>query len=179
MTNANPSSSGSKKPRSPWMWVGLGCGVTILLTFGGCVALLGFFGNRAVQEISKPLDQKELLAKLGDAPIYQPSTFNEVMTKGARFGSSLFPGEMFSAAAFDTSDQPNQVIGWYQQQLTERGYQKQPGQSHSDSKITQASFQRGSESIIVQIQEATSATSPQKYTFLLMRMKPPTAKEPS
>ena len=158
------------------MWVGLGCGVTVLLTFGGCVAFLGFVGNRAAQEMSKPLNQKEVIAKLGDTPIYQPSTFNEIMTKGARIGSSLFPGEMISAAAFDTSDEPNQIIDWYQQQLTEQGYQKLPGQSKANSKITQASFQKGSESIIVQVQEATSATRPKKYTFLLMRMKPPTAK---
>ncbi len=179
MTNANVSPSGPKKPRSPWMWVGLGCGVTALLTFGGCVAFLGFVGNRAAQEISKPLNQKEVIAKLGDTPIYQPSTFNEVMTKGARFGSSLFPGEMVSAAAFDTSADPNQVIDWYQQQLSEKGYQKLPGQSNVNSKATQVSFQKGSESIIVQIQEATSATSPKKYTFLLMRMKPPASKASS
>jgi hypothetical protein len=156
------------------MWVGLGCGVTILLTFGGCVAFLGFVGNRAVQEVSKPLDQKEVLDKLGDTPIYQPSTFNEMMTKGARIGSSLFPGEMVSAAAFDTSDEPTQVIDWYQSQLQASGYKKI--QSNSNNQITQAGFQKGSENIIVQVQEATTATSSQKYTFLLMRMKAPAAK---
>lgn len=174
MTNSNPSPSGPKKPRSPWMWVGLGCGITVLLTFGGCVAFLGFVGNRAVQEVSKPLDQKEVLDKLGDTPIYQPSTFNEMMTKGARIGSSLFPGEMVSAAAFDTSDEPTQVIDWYQQQLQATGYKKI--QSSSTNQITQAGFQKASESIIVQVQEATAATSSQKYTFLLMRMKAPVSK---
>lgn len=156
------------------MWVGLGCGVTILLTFGGCVAFLGFVGNRAAQEISKPLDSKEVLDKLGDTPIYQPSTFNELMTKGARIGGSLFPGVMVSAAAFDTSDEPKQVIDWYQEQLADAGYKKI--QSSSNNQITQAGFQKGSESIIVQVQEATTAPSSQKYTFLLMRMKAPASK---
>jgi hypothetical protein len=174
MTQSNVSPSEPKKPRSPWMWVGLGCGVTVLLTFGGCMAFLGFVGNRAAQEISKPLDQKEVLDKLGNIPIYQPSTFNEMMTKGVRIGSSLFPGDRFSAAAFDTSDEPKQVIDWYQQQLQAVGYKKI--QSSSDNQITQASFQKGSESIVVQVQETTAATSSQKNMFLLMRMKAPAAK---
>jgi predicted ATP-binding protein involved in virulence len=179
MTSSNASPSGPKKPRSPWVWVGLGCGTAALLTFGGCAALLSLVGQRAAQEMKKPLNQKEVLAKLGDIPIYQPSTFNESMTKGARFGSSLFPGSMMSAAAFDTSDSPNQIVDWYEQQLSAKGYKRMPEQPNLNSKLKQVQFQKQSESIIVQVQE-TSASGPQKsYTLLLMRMKFPGAKASS
>jgi hypothetical protein len=175
MTIPNASPSGPKKPRSPWVWVGLGCGTAILLTFGGCVAFLGLVGQRAAQEMGKPLDRKEVLAKLGDTPIYQPSTFNETMTKGARIGSSLFPGQMMSAAAFNTGDTPKQIITWYEQQLSSKGYQKLSEQPSLNRESTQVQFQKQSDGIIVQVQEAT-ATSPKGYTFLLMRMRLPTAK---
>jgi hypothetical protein len=178
MTSPNASPSGPKKPQSPWVWVGLGCGTATLLSFGGCVAFLGLVGQRAAQEMKKPLDQKEVLTKLGDTPIYQPSTFNETMTKGARFGSSLFPGQMMSAAAFYTGDEPNQIIDWYEQQLSAKGYQKLPGQPSLSSKSTQVQFQKQSDSIIIQVQEAT-AGSPKSYTFLVMRMRLPTSKASS
>lgn len=175
MAPSNASPSGPRKPRSPWMWVALGCGVSVLLTFGGCVAFLGYVGNRAAQEMRKPLDQKAVLAKLGDTPIYQPSTFNESATKGARIGSSLFPGEMVSAAAFDTSSKPNDIFDWYEQQLTAQGYRRLPEQTFPGSKVTQISFQRQSENIIVQVEEA-STDSQKQYTFVLIRVKPPTTK---
>ncbi len=176
MTSPNASPSGPKKPRSPWVWVGLGCGTAILLTFGGCVALLGLVGQRAAQEMGKPLNQKEVFAKLGDTPIYQPSTFNETMTKGARIGGSLFPGAMVSTAAFNTKDGPNQIIDWYEQQLSAKGYQKMPGPPNLSSTSTQVSFQKQSESIIVQVQDAAAANSQKSYTLLLMRMRLPTSK---
>ena len=169
MTSSNPVPSGPKKGRSPWMWVGLGCGLTALLAFGGCVALMGVIGQRAAQEIKKPVTQKDVMADLGDIPLYQPSTFDETMTKGVRFGSSFFPGKMVTAAAFDTSDEPDKIIDWYQQQLSERGYQKLQSQPTFNSKITQANFRKDSESILVQIHDAKAGG--QKYTMVLMRMK--------
>lgn len=156
------------------MWVGLGCGLTVLLAFGGCVALMGVIGQRAAQEIRKPLTQKETIAKLGDIPIYQPSTFNEPMTRGVRFGSSLFPGEMMTAAAFDTSAQPDQIIDWYQQRLTKKGFQTLPQQPSFATNTRVATFRKGSESIIVQIEDAKRGE--QKHTLILMRMKRPNSK---
>jgi hypothetical protein len=176
MTNPTPSPLNPKKSTSPWVWVGLGCGTAVLLTFGGCIALFGVVSQKAVKELSKPVDQKEAVAELGDTPIYQPSTFNETITKGARLGSSLFPGKMVSAAAFDTSDAPNQVIDWYKQTLSAKGYRKAPGQPTLNSKSVQATFQRQSDGIIVQVDDASTA-SRKNYTLLLMRMKLPSAKQ--
>jgi hypothetical protein len=177
MTSSNPVPSGPKKGRSPWMWVGLGCGLTVLLAFGGCVALMGVIGQRAAQEMGKPITQKEAMAKLGDIPIYKPSTFDENMTKGVRFSSSLMPGEMMTAAAFGTSDEPDKIIDWYQKQLSERGYQKLQSQPTFNSKITQANFKKDSESILVQIHDAT--TGGHKYTMVLMHIKLPISKPAS
>jgi hypothetical protein len=178
MTSSNPMPSRPKKGRSPWIWVGLGCGLTALLAFGGCVALLGIVGQKAAREMGKPLTQKDALAKLGDIPIYQPSTFDELMTKGAQIGSSLVPGGFIAgSAAFDTNDEPAKVLAWYQQALTAKGYHQLPNQPTFNSNLTQASFQKESDSILVQVQDASKGTH--KYTFLLMRMKLPKSKASS
>jgi hypothetical protein len=170
MTNSNPVPSGPKKGQSPWMWVGIGCGITALLAFGGCVAFVGIVGQKAAQQMGKPLTQKEAMAKLGDIPIYQPSTFNETMTKGAQFGSSLVPGEFISgSAAFDTNDGPDKVIDWYQQELAAKGYHQLPKQPTLNSNLTQASFQKESDGILIQVQDSSSRSG-NKYTLLLMRM---------
>lgn len=179
MTSPNASPSGPKKPRSPWVWVGLGCVTAALLTFGGCVALLGLVGQRTAQEMKKPLDQKEVLAKLGDTPIYQPSTFNVHMTKRARMASSLYPGSMVSAAAFDISDSPNQIIDWYEQQLSAKGYKRMPDQLHLGSKLKQVQFHKQFESIIIQIQEVPDPRPQKSYGLFLIRMKFPGAKPSS
>jgi hypothetical protein len=160
------------------MWVGIGCGLTTLLAFGGCVAFLGIVGQKAAREMGKPVTQKEAIAKLGDVPIYQPSTFDETMTKGAQFGSSLIPAQIVSAAvAFETKDDPDKIIGWYQQELAAKGYHQLPKQPTLNSNLTQASFQKESDAVLVQVQE--SSRSANAYTLLLMRMKLPKSKEPS
>jgi hypothetical protein len=176
MTSSNPIPTGPKKSRSPWMWVGIGCGVTTLLAFGGCVAFLGVVGQKAAQEMGKPITKEDAISKLGDIPIYQPSTFSETMTKGAQFGSSLIPGQIVSAAvAFETQDNPDQVIRWYQQELAAKGYQQLPKQPTLSSNVTQASFQKESDGILVQVQDSNS--SAKAYMLLLMRMKLPNSKQ--
>jgi hypothetical protein len=176
MTSSNPIPTGPKKSRSPWMWVGIGCGVTTLLAFGGCVAFLSVVGQKAAQEMGKPITKEDAIAKLGDIPIYQPSRFNETMTKGAQFGSSLIPGQIVSAAvAFETQDNPERVIRWYQQALAAKGYHQLPKQPTFNSDLTQASFQKESDGILVQVQDSRS--SAKAYMLLLMRMRLSNAKK--
>jgi hypothetical protein len=172
MTNLTPSPFGTGKATSPWVWVGLGCGTAALLTFGGCVAL-GILGQRAVKEFSKPVNSKEAIAKLGDIPIYQPSKFNELLTKSVRLSTSVLPGKMFSPVAFDTSDPPNKVLAWYEQQLPKKGYRATSRQSILKNAI-QVSFRKQSESIIVQFQDS-STSSRKDYSFVLMGIKYRTA----
>jgi hypothetical protein len=171
MTNLTPSPLEPKKPTSPWVWVGLGCGITALIAFGGCVGL-GILGQRAVEEFNKPVDPKEAIAKLGDIPIYQPSTFNELSTKSARLGGSIVPGALVSIVSFDTSDPPNQVMKWYEQKLADKGYRKRSVPSVPDGLggLTQVHFQRQTEDIMVQTMDA-STNSRKDYSFTLARMK--------
>jgi hypothetical protein len=153
MVNLTPSPSGSGKATSPWAWVGLGCGTAALLIFGGCVAL-GILGQRAVKEFSKPVNSKEAIAKLGDIPIYQPSKFNELLTKSACLSTSVIPGKMFSPVGFDTSDPPNKVLTWYEQQLPKKVYRATSRQPILKG-LTQVTFRKKTESIIVQFQDSS------------------------
>jgi hypothetical protein len=168
MTNLTPSPLEPKKTTSPWVWVGLGCGTAALIAFGGCVGL-GILSQRAVEEFNKPIDPKEAIAKLGDIPIYQPSTFNELNTKSARFGGSIVPGTLVSAVSFDTSDPPNQVMKWYEQQLTGKGYKKFSNPTIVGG-LTQVSFRKQTEGIMVQTLDA-STNARKDYSFTLVRMK--------
>jgi hypothetical protein len=168
MTNLTPSPLGPKKSTSPWVWVGLGCSIAALIAFGGCVGL-GILGQHAVEEFKKPVDPKEAIAKLGDIPIYQPSTFNELLTKSTRLSTSVVPGKMFSPVAFDTSDPPSQVLTWYEQQLVNKGYRATARQSIIKG-LTQVTFRKQTESILVQVQDS-STSSGKNSSFVLMRTK--------
>lgn len=178
MTAPSPSPSGPKKSTSPWVWVGLGCVTAVLLTIGGCIALLGVVSKQAVKHFGKTVTPKEALARFGDIPIYQPSTFNAERIKEARLGSSLFPGEMVSSVVFDTSDAPNQVMNWYEQQLSAKGYQRTSKQTMLNSKSAKVTFEKQLESILVEVDDASTG-SRKNYTLLLMRMKLPGSKPSS
>jgi hypothetical protein len=170
MTNLTPSPLGPKKSTSPWVWVGLGCGTAALIAFGGCVGL-GILGQRAVQEFNKPVDPKEAVAKLGDIPIYQPSTFNEMRTKSMRLSTSLFSRKAVSTVAFDTRDPPNQVLTWYEQQFASQGYRASSKQSILKG-LTQVTFQKQTDLILVQAQDS-STSSRKDYWFVLVCMQRP------
>jgi hypothetical protein len=171
MPKFKSSSSKAKKSTSPWIWAGIGCGTAVLLTFGGCIALGLFATQHAVQEFSKPVDSKDAVAKLGNIPIYRPSTFNELITKKKRLETSLFPGIAVSTAAFDTSTPPNQVLNWYEQQLAKKGYRATSKKSFSNS-LTQVSFQNQTDGIILQVRDF-SKSSRKNYSFTLIRVKHP------
>ena len=39
----------SRRGTSPWVWVGLGCGLLVLLTVGGCIAFISYAGRNFAQ----------------------------------------------------------------------------------------------------------------------------------
>ncbi len=150
--------------------MGLGCGTALLITIGG-LATLGLLTQHAVKEFSKPVTSKDAVAKLGDVPIYKPSTFDELRTKSMRLSTSLFSGKTVSTVAFDTSDPPDQVLTWYEHQFADRGYRTSSRQSILKG-LTQVSFQKQTESILLQVQDS-SRGSRKDYWFVLMRMQRP------
>jgi hypothetical protein len=173
MSDFKPSPPKTGKSTSPWIWVGIGCGTAALLTFGGCVAIGLIATQRAVEEFRKPVDSKSALAKLDDVPIYKPSTFNELKTKGARLGASIVPvGATMDTVAFDTSDPPHKVIRWYEQQFASKGYRATPNQAVIGG-VTQVSFQNKTQAVVVQARD-DSTKSRKDYGFILIRMKYPT-----
>jgi hypothetical protein len=170
MTNSTPPPPNRQKSTSPWVWVGLGCGTAMLITVGGIVTI-GLLTQRAFKEFSKPVTSQEAVAKLGNVPIYQPSTFDEIRTKSMRLSTSLFSGKTVSTAAFDTSDPPNQVMTWYEQQLANKGYRASTRQSILKN-LTQVTFQKQTDLILVQTQDS-STSSRKDYWFVLMRLQRP------
>lgn len=158
------------KKRSPFFWVIIVCSGLVLLAFGGCIVGLGMLGQRVYKEVGKPLNQEEILANLGDIPIYQPSTFNTTLSRGAQVGGSFIPGQKsFTAAAFDVSGEPAQIVGWYDEQM--RSLEYQPVQVDTDdASLQQIAFQKDDQFVIVQVNDALLKQTGQ-YSLLLIRME--------
>lgn len=147
--------------RSPWLYVGIGCGLLFLLVVGGCVAALGIMGNRIQQEMKKPINKQEVLAALKDAPIYPNAQFHEQATKGGRAGLSLMsrflPAESTAVAAFVTADDDDKVLSWYEKKLPTLGYQPatQGGNVNFNAGAAgakQRQYKKGQDMLMVQVQ---------------------------
>jgi hypothetical protein len=153
-----------KTPTSTRIWFAI-AGTLIFLTFSSCAALIGFISYTTSQTVSKPINQQTALTQLGNFPIYQPSTFDELTSRGTSLGASVLPGT--KAIAFTTPDPAQKILTWYEQKLPNLGYEKYQDQKQFGT--TQISFRKKSEILIVQVQEPTNKTT----RFNLMRMNIP------
>ncbi|PZD72559.1 hypothetical protein C1752_03394 [Acaryochloris thomasi RCC1774] len=122
----------------------------VLLGFAGCVAGVGYFGQRVYTEIQKPVNEDDIVAALGDIPVYQPSKFDPELTKVLRSSTAILPDRLVAThAAFRSPDPEDTVIDWYKTEMSELGYES------SDTElgfIRQVQFENGRDSLLVQLQ---------------------------
>ncbi len=116
----------ARRGRSPWLWIGLGCGLLSLVVFAGCTMLLYVGGKQIADEVQKaekkPLTEKEVLLDLKEIPIYPGSKVDLPLSKKMRGVSGgingilgRIPGQniSFSIGAFTTPAVPEKVVKWY------------------------------------------------------------------
>lgn len=123
----------------------------VLLGFAGCVAGVSYFGQRIYTEIHKPVNEEDILAALGDIPVYQPSEFDPELTKVLRGSTAaILPNKVTAThAAFSSPDSADTVIDWYKTALSELGYES------SETKvgfIRQVQFNNGRDRLLLQLQ---------------------------
>ena len=163
--------------KSPWLFVGLGCGLLILLSFGGCVLLLGSVGKNIAAEMKKPLDTKAVLADLGDIPKYPDAQLSENMTKAQRavFGNAIMKAAMKGnepkVAAFQTKDGVDKVLTWYDKAMDKAGYEpaastKFPNMGNGSA--DQKQYRKGADGVVVQVQRNTADETGKNPTLIVV-----------
>lgn len=160
--------------RSPWLYVGLGCGLLTLLTVGGVIAASYMFVNKIKSEIAKPIDKTAVIKSLGDLPVYPGAQFNENMTKAQRATfaamAKVMPTTSISAAAFETPDKSDKVFDWYDTKLTSLGYSSYDGGNMTglgSDKYAQQQYKKGDDLALVQVQRHPQAEG--KNLLVLIR----------
>ena len=168
------------RKKSPWLFVGLGCGLLALLSFGGCVLLLGSMGNNIAAEMKKPLDKKAVLAGMGEIPQYPGSQLSEQMTKiqRATFSNPMMKlvtkGTTPEVAAFETKDEGTKVLEWYGKKMDGLGYEPSTSIQMPDmgkGTMDQKQYRKGTDAVIIQTQPNPSDSNANKTVFVIIQMK--------
>lgn len=157
-----------RQGRSPWLWVGLGCGLLVLLTFGGCVAATLLVGNRMQEEMRRaekePLTEQQVRAALRPVPIYPGAKVDIPETKMLRvvtktvggFTRALTRGKMtMEMAVFRAPAPPDKVIGWYDTKFADwRKLDPRSGgvfSGQTEAITDSRGYARGDQQVIVQV----------------------------
>lgn len=149
-----PPPPAPRRARSPWMFVGIGCG-TLALLFVVTVAIVAnkFVGTMR-EEMKKPLNITETKKAMGDVPEYQNATLDETMTKAQRATTSILKMSLQASdvalLAYRTEDKPDRVIDWYADQMEKRGYKE--ASNFNTAGVAQGQYRKGSEAVMVQCQ---------------------------
>ncbi len=164
-----PSMDGMpRKSRSPWVYVGLGCGGLAVLSFAGCVAAGIVIANKAKQEMSRPISEASIKQGLGSVPVYPNAQLDVNTTHGVNIAMPMLRKE-FSAqddgttGVFRTEDSMDKVMSWYEKKLSAIGFKE----ISTASQLT--CFQKGTE--LVGLQETASAKSEKGTAFTLFDFK--------
>ena len=162
-----PPPPSSKK--SPWLYVGLGCGALILLSFGGCVLA----GVALKNTLTKPVDLAAAKASMGDTPVYPGSKLDETFTRAGGFVGMAMKAavhaETSAVAGYSSPDPISKVFPYFESQLKKEGYTQVPSKSEQIEM-----FQKSDDLISVQQSGATSKSG--NAVFWVMRFHGPNMK---
>jgi hypothetical protein len=146
--------------RSPWMFVGIGCGALVLIAVIGMAVLFGNLSKTIGEEMKKPFDVVQVKKSLKDMPEYPNAQFDETMSKAVRGGLSIFakmmPAEETVAIGYKTSDTPDKVLTWFDENMPKHGYVADT--SGGQANVKQNQYKKGNDRVIVQAQEQQGGT---------------------
>lgn len=156
------------RPGRPWwVWVLGGCGGCALIGIIGLVAVSLWFGTMAQQQMKglENLTPQQVQQSLGsDVPPYPKSTIEMTATKTAKIGLG-FAGKVGGAkvqqafravGAYVTTDTADQVFNFYDTKLPKLGWK--PLRTQNSGRGEQHLFQKGSDSLMVQVQDQNGQT---------------------
>lgn len=155
-----------KKRISPWAVTGIGCAVLLVGAVIGISTMVVSMSNAMKEEMKKPINKQEILADLGDTPLYPKVQFDEQMTKAGRAGmktmSAFIPAQKFVVAGFRTDDSTAQVYAWYDEKLAAQGYRREEGRNSGRGG---RAFRKGNDMLMVQ----ANRTKGEANGIMLMR----------
>jgi hypothetical protein len=153
------------RPRSPWLYVGLGCGLTLLLLFGGCIAVVSLGVSRLKAEQRRPIDPTEISRSLGNTPRYPGAQVDLVASRTVRIFvplyKAVFTADSGGGGAFRTADPFLKVLTFYDGQLQHAGFT--PGNNQG----TLYFFHRADE--VIGLQHMAEKRADGSTLFLLVR----------
>lgn len=151
-----------RRGRSPWTWIGLGCGLLILLTFGGCFAAYFSVRNRMAEESKRPLTEAQVLESLRPLPVYPGARVDLEGSRALRAGSSVVGaftlGKIRTGAGmFRAPAPPDKILAWYDAKLAGWRRMESTGMRPGTRPQHARQYQQGDKQALVQIQQAPGA----------------------
>jgi hypothetical protein len=143
-----------KPRRSPWMFVGIGCGVLTLLVVG----MFGLLAYKINQEIkNSPFDLAANRRAMGDTPIYPGSELDEEMTR-AQYVTLKMGGGIFGSLKADsivtetrlTGEPIEDVQDYYWKVMIGRRYKSIPQPEIMGARSVL--YRKGTDALLVQVQ---------------------------
>lgn len=142
-----------KPKRSPWMFVGIGCGVLALLVVG----VFGLLAYQIQQEIkNNPFDAQKNRIAMGDTPVFPGSELDDEMTQAQYAGLKI--GGMFGNLKADkvtcetrlTSESVDDIQDYYWKIMTSRRYKSIPQPEIAGARAVL--YRKDNDALMVQVQ---------------------------
>jgi hypothetical protein len=145
-----------KRRLSPWAMTGIGC---LVLLVGGVIAVSVVavkFSNTMKVELAKPIHKEEILAELGDTPLFPGIQFDEQVTKTSRAAMLAMLAFRRGSASqkvviggFRTTESADKVYSWYSEKLGLLGFHSEDGRGGPRGG---RAFRRDREMVLVQVE---------------------------
>jgi hypothetical protein len=158
-----PPQLSPRSGRSPWMWIGLGCGLLALITFGGCFAGIFVVRNRMAAESKRPLTEGQVIASLRPLPVYPGARVDLEGSRALRAGGSVVGaftlGKIRTGTGmFRVPAPPDKILAWYDAKLAGWRRVESRGIRPGGARPQHArQYQQGERQALVQIQQAPGA----------------------
>lgn len=172
-----PPPAPARTGRSPWLWIGLGCGLLVLLTFGGCALSVFLIGKQVAREQKRPITRQGVLQSVRPIPVYPGAQVDLEQSKALRAGGSVV--SLFSLgkvrtemAAFVTPAPPEKVIAWYDSKMADWQRVKNTrrsapmGASPQGGEMRQ--YQRGDKQALVQVRKVSGQGQERSLLVLML-----------
>lgn len=165
---APPPPDAAKRGRSPWFYVGIGCGLILLLIVGSCAAISIKFAS----EFNKPFNKQEAVQKLGDVPIYPGAQVDEMQSKAGQVALKAVGGLMkatqSTVLALRTDDLSGEVMAYYDNELNKRGF-KLIRQGQQAARSDQHTYVNSKARSVVMVQSRDAPGESGSRAIMIMR----------
>jgi hypothetical protein len=141
-----------KRRLSPWAMTGIGCAVLLVGSIAGLGTCAVQMSNAMKEELKKPIDKQQVLAELGDTPLYPKVQFDEQGTKvgraGMKVGGRFVPAQSTAIVGFRTEDSASLVYDWYDIEMPKLGFRREDGKGDGRGGHT---YRKDHDMVIVQM----------------------------